>query len=223
MNVDELKTVWQNLDRKLNAAKTLNEKLISSIVTERSGNRFRTVKRNYLIGFAWLTLCLSAGLAVILGNPFDYVYTVQYIPMVIYCIGLIVITTWMINSYSKLNQIKLDQLNIRSALKGIVTIYERPKKFMRYTLWVFIISQTILFPLSFLPKSIDRLGLWPALAERLIPISIAILMLFIAHKLGAFKERHGLRFKEDLEELEQLKRMAAELDMDNTTQLEMGN
>jgi flagellar biosynthesis protein FliQ len=212
MNVDELKTAWQSLDRKLLATKTLNEKLITSIVTERSGNRFQTVRRNYLIGFAWLILCLGAGLAVFFGNPFGYEYTLQYIPMIIYCVGLLIITGWMMQSYLHLGRIKLDQANIRTALKDIVAVYERPKKLMGYVLWVFLFSQTILFPLSFLPKSINRLGFWPALGERMIPISIAILMLFVAHKLGAFKERQGAKFKEDLNELEQLKKMAAELE-----------
>jgi hypothetical protein len=212
MNLDELKTAWLNLDRKFAATKTLNEKLIASIVTERSGNRFHIVRRNYVLGFVWLTLCLAAGLAVIFGNPFDYQYSVQYIPMIIYCFGLIAITAWMIQSYLQLGRVKLDQENIRIALKEIVAVYERPKKFMSYILWAFLLSQVILFPLSFLPKSIERIGLWPALAERMIPISIAILMVFIAHKLGAFKERHGAKFKADLNELEQLKKMAAELE-----------
>ncbi len=212
MNIDELKTAWISLDKKLQATKTLNEKLINSIVTERSGKRFHVVRRNYLIGFVWLTLCLLAGLAVILGNPFDYEYTLQYVPMIIFCIGLIIMAGWMMQSYQYLGRVKLDQANIRVALKDIIAIYERPKKLMWYVLWVFLLSQAILFPLSFLPRSIDRIGLWPALGERMIPMAIAVLMLFAAYKLGAFKERHGARFKEDLNELDQLKKMAAELD-----------
>jgi len=212
MNVDELKTAWQSLDRKLHATKALNEKLITSIVTERSTSRFQTARKNYVIGFAWLTLCLAIGFAVLFGNPFDYQYTLQYIPIVIFCVGLIVISGWMMQSYIDLGRIKLDQANIRTALKDIVAIYERPQKLMRYVLWIFIFSQTIMFPLSFLPKSIDRLGLFPALAERVIPIAIAVLILFVANKLGAFKERYGAKFKEDLNELDQLKTMVAELD-----------
>lgn len=212
MNVDELKTAWQSLDKKLHATKALNEELITSIVTERSGHRFQTAKRSYLIGFAWLAICFAVGVAVILGNPFDYKYTLQYLPVIVYCIGLFIITGWMMQSYIHLGRIKLDHANIKDALKAIVAVYERPQKSMRYVLWVFILSQTVLFPLSFLPKSIDRVGLWPALGERLIPISIAVLIFFVAYKLGAFKERHGPKFKEDLNELERLKRMAAELD-----------
>ena len=211
MNVDELKTAWQKLDRKVQATQSLNEKLITSIVTERSENRFQTVRRNYLLGFGWIGLCFAAGVAVIFGNPFDYQYKIQYLPMVIYCGCLIIIAANMIVAYLKLTDVKLDQKNIRSALQEIVLIYERPQRFMKYILYVFIFSQTILFPFSFLPKSIERIGLWPAIFERLIPIGIAILLLVIAHKLGAFKERHADKFKADLNELDQLKGMVSEL------------
>lgn len=214
MNVDELKTAWQKLDRKVHATQLLNEKLISSIVRERSENRFQTVRRNYLLGFGWIGLCFAVGIAVIFGNPFDYRYTIQYLPMVIYCICLIVIGINMVVAYLKLGGVKLDQENIRAALQKIVSIYERPQKFMKYILYVFIFSQTVLFPFSFLPKSIERIGLWPAIFERLIPISIAILLLVIAHKLGAFKERNVDKFKADLNELDQLKGMVSELGED---------
>jgi hypothetical protein len=210
MNLDELKTAWQTLDRKLAATKTLNEKLIISMVTERSSSRFRTVKRNYLMGFAWLTLSLLAGLAVLLGNPFDFQYTLQYIPIVIYCIGLSIFAAWMILSYLKLGQVRLDQANIKSALQEIVAIYERPKKI--YILWMFLFSQVVLFPLSFLPKGIERVGLWAALGELLIPMSVTAALVFVAHRLGVFREKDGDRFKADLKELEQLKKMAEELE-----------
>lgn len=212
MNFDELKTAWQILDKKVTATKTLNDKLISSVITDRSSSRFQIVRRNYVIGFSWLTLCLMAGFAVIFGNPFDYEYKIQYVPMLIYCVGLIAIGGWMIQSYIQLGRIKLDQENIRAALSAIVAVYERPKKFMSYMLWGFLLSQVILFPLSFLPRSIERIGLWPALGERLIPISIALLMVFIAYKMGAFRERDGEKFKADLNELEQLRKIAAELE-----------
>ena len=94
-------------------------------------------------------------------------------------------------------------------------MYEKPKKFLKYTLIVFLFTQVFLFPLSFLPPSIERLGFWPALAERMIPIAIVAGLLIIASKLGAFKERQGERFKNDLSELQELKAMAMELKTEN--------
>ncbi len=212
MNLDELKTAWQNLDRKLQATRMLNEQIIVTMIADRSQARFDVVRRNYRMGFGGLFICFIAGIAVLLGNPFDYQYNWQYIPMLIYCVCLVFIAGKMILSYNKLGKVKLDHINIRIALKSIVGIHEEPQKFMKYLLYVFLFSQTILFPLSFLPKSIERAGLWPALFERLIPISIAILMLYVAHRLGAFKERHVEKFREDLNELDRLKAMAAELE-----------
>lgn len=212
MNVDELKTAWQLLDRKLHATKTLNEQLIASMIAERSGNRFHTVRRNYLVGFTWLSLCLAAGLAVLLWNPFDYQYTLQYVPIVIYCLGLLAISGWMMQAYTQLDRVRLDYANIRAALAAIVSVYERPKKLMHYVLWVFILSQTILFPLSFLPRIAGRIGLWPAVGVTIVPVFVTVITLLIARRLGAFKDRHGARFKADLKELDQLKQMAAELE-----------
>jgi len=80
---------------------------------------------------------------------------------------------------------------------------------------VFLFSQVVLLPLSFLPKNIEQFGFWPAMAERLIPISISGFLLFAAYKLGAFKERNAEKFKDDLNELETLKAMKSELANEN--------
>ena len=75
-----------------------------------------------------------------------------------------------------------------------------------------ILSTAILFPLSFLPRKIERVGLWGGIIETLIPILIAAVMVFIAFKLGAFKERNGKKFEEYTNELEELKSLSDELE-----------
>lgn len=211
MNLDELKTAWKAYDRKLQSTQAINEKIIVSMVTERSGNRFSKVRKQYILGLAWMLICLMFSVLIILTNPFDYEYTLQYIPMVIFAVGVTILITGMTISYLKIHGITITHQNVGEALKDIIAVYEKPKKFLYYTVIVFLFSQVFLFPLSFLPRSIENKGLWPALAERIIPISIAALMVFVAYKLGAFKERHVDKFREDLNELESLKAMAAEL------------
>jgi hypothetical protein len=114
-------------------------------------------------------------------------------------------------AYVRLKDIRITHNNVDESLKKIIAIYEKPKKFLYGTVVVFLFSQTVLFPLSFLPRSVERMGLWSALGERMIAISVAALILFVAFKLGAFKERHAEKFKEDLSELQSLKAMSAEL------------
>jgi hypothetical protein len=211
MNLDQIKTAWKAYDSRLQSSKALSDKLIVSMITERSTSRFATVKRNYLVGFTWMALCLVPGIAIMAGNPFDYTYRAQYIPALIYCICLFILIIAMARHYSSLNNITLSQATLRAALKDIIAVYERPQKFTGYTLRVFVFSQLFLFPLSFLPKNIERMGVGPALVERLIPIGIAALLYYIAHKAGAFKQRDAQKFKADLTELEQLQAMADEL------------
>ena len=211
MNLDELKTAWKVYDRKLQSTKAINEKIIISMITERSGSRYAKVWRQYIIGIAWMLICLAFSILVIFTNPFDYRYNIQYIPMVIFAASMIVLLGGMFRSFMEMQRITITQHNVGDALKGIIAIYEKPKKFFHYIIMVFLFSQVVLLPLSFLPRNLDTMGLSTALAERLIPISIAALVLFLAYKLGAFKERQADKFREDLNELESLKAMSAEL------------
>ncbi|MEX2230631.1 MAG: hypothetical protein WD824_00615 [Cyclobacteriaceae bacterium] len=211
MNLDDLKTAWKVYDRKLQSTQAINEKIIISMITERSDTRFSKVRKQYVIGFLWMFVCAAFGILVILTNPFDYQQTIQYIPMVIFITGLAILMGGMTTRYFALQKIIISHNNIGEALKQVIAEYEKPRKFLYYTVIVFLFSQAFLFPLSFLPRSIEIRGLWPALGERLIPISIAVLMLLAAYKLGAFKTRHVDKFREDLNELESLKAMSAEL------------
>jgi hypothetical protein len=211
MNLDELKIAWTAYDRKLKLTHQLNERIISSMITERSALRFRQVRKKYIIGFAWMTICLFAGLAVLTTNPFGYTLTIQYFPIAVYnvCISILLVDFFI--EYRKLLTVSIDHYTIDAALRKIIAIYERPKKFLGYTLIVFLFTQVFLFPLSFLPKSIERVGLWMALAERIIPISISVLLLFAAYKLGAFKDHSKDKFRKDLDELSELKALSHEL------------
>jgi hypothetical protein len=211
MNLDELKAAWKIFDDRLQATQVINEKIIISMITQRSSTRFSKVKTEYVLGLSWMLICLMVGCAVFFGNPFDYELTVQYIPIAIYCICLIILMASLVTAYLQWQNISITHNNLDVALRKIIAVYERPKKFINYTLIVFLATSVCLFPLSFLPHSIERLGFWPALGERLIPMSVAAFLLFIAHKMGAFRERHVEKFKEDLGELEELKVMSAEL------------
>jgi ABC-type multidrug transport system fused ATPase/permease subunit len=211
MNIDELKTAWSAYDTKLRSSQLLSEKIISSMITERSSSRFSKVKRNYVIGLAWMIACLLIGFAILFGNPFDYKWNLQYVPIIIYCTCLTILIGALVVSLLHLKDITITHHNIDESLRKIIAVYERPGKFLKYTVILFLFSQLFLFPLSFLPASIERRGLWGALVERFIPISISALILWIAYKLGAFKERYGKKFKDDLSELEELKAIAAEL------------
>jgi hypothetical protein len=211
MTLDELKLAWKAYDHKVEATQQLSEKVIISMITHRSDSRFNAAKRNYRIGFLWMAGWAAFALLICFTNPFDYQMAWQYVPVIVFVVCVVIFVVGMMNTYLQWSRISIQQATIDSALKKIIEVYERPRKFQQYTLYLFLFSQVILFPLSFLPRSIERAGFWPALGERLIPMAIAALMLYAAHRLGAFKERHKDKFREDLNELEELKAMAREL------------
>jgi hypothetical protein len=214
MNLDELKTAWKEYERRLQSTQAMNEKIIASMIAERSGSRFSKVKKQYMLGFAWMIICLGFGVIVIVTNPFDYVYDFQYIPVIIFCIGLAILMWGMIRAFLQLKDVAVTHMNVDASLKKIIAVYEQPRRFFIYVIILFLFSQVVLFPLSFLPRNIGQSGLWPALGERLIPITISALLLFAAYRLGAFKDRDGDKFREDLNELQMLKSMASELRSD---------
>ena len=211
MNLDELRTVWKEYDRKLQTSQAIQERIITSMIAERSANRFSRVRNQYRFGLGWMAACLVFSVIVIATNPFDYQYIIQYIPMAIFATGLSILLADMAKSYTAFQKILVTHYNVADALKRIIAIYEQPKRIIRYTVIIFVFSQIVLLPLSFLPPNVDRMGLWPALAERIIPISIGALLFLAAFKLGAFKERHVDKFKKDLSELQSLRNMSDEL------------
>jgi len=211
MNIDELKTAWKEYDRKIESTREINERMLHSMISERSGSRFEGVKRRYRASMLWILICLTFSVLVITTNPFDYRYMFQYIPMAIFGVTLSVLFVDLARSYFTFQKITLTQYNVGESLKRIIAVYEKPRRFMRYLVIVFLFSQIVLFPLSFLPDNIEQAELLPALSGRLIPIGIGALLLFIAVWLDMFKDTHAARFRDDLNELMSLKKMSTEL------------
>ncbi|MEJ6982015.1 hypothetical protein WG906_16215 [Pedobacter sp. P351] len=216
MNIDEIKTAWKAYGTRLQLTHELSDKLIISMIKEKSHSRLTKVKRHYLIGLFYMLTLLGFGVAVLIGNPFDYTYTLEYLPIALYCICLSILIVVMINTNYKLQRVEINHNNLETSLNriaGIFEKYQKPGRFLGITLKL-ILGSTILFPLSFLPRKIDRLGLWGGFAETLIPIIIAATMIYIAFKLGAFKERNGKKFEEYNQELKELRGLSEELGRD---------
>src|SRR5690606_24767250 len=210
MSLDVFKTVWKEYDRKLQSTQEISDRIVRSMIAERAVNRFSKVRRQYALSLAWMSACLGLGIVIILTNPFDYTGTLQFIPMGVFVTGIAILIAGLTAKYLALQRITFSHRNIADALSQVIAVYEKPRTFLSYTVIAFLFSQVFLFPLSFLPRSIEARGLWLALGERLIPISIATILVYVAYKLGAFKERHVDHFRKDQNELQDLKAMSAE-------------
>ncbi|MEJ7780607.1 MAG: hypothetical protein WKF68_13575 [Daejeonella sp.] len=211
MNIDELKTAWQEYDVKLQSTQLLTERIVTTMIRDRSDSRLSELRRTHFYGLIYMILMFIAGIAVLAGNPFDYKQIIEYIPMSIYTICIAILTAGMIRAYMVFSRVEINHDNLERSLKTIISVYENPNKFFAHAVKMLIFSSTILFPLSFLPRKIEAVGLWPGIIDTLIPIFISVSMVFIAYKLGAFKERQAEKFKMDMEELNNLKGISEEL------------
>ncbi|WP_256010145.1 hypothetical protein [Desertivirga xinjiangensis] len=217
MNLEEMKTAWQEYDVKLQSAQVINQKLINSMIKERSSSRLSKVKKQYVALLSFMVFWVVVDLAVLIGNPFDYTQTVEYIPIGIRCLCMVLLVlalTRFIHSLTKI-EIGADSIvvNLQKVIR-IVSQYERPGRLLALTLSLMLLSSAVLFPLSFLPRKIELMGFWGGLTDTMIPITISIIVIVIAHLLGAFKSRQGEKFQEDLKELMELKGLSEELGKD---------
>jgi hypothetical protein len=60
MNLDELKTVWKEYDKKLQSTKAIHERIIGSMITERSQFTWTQARRYYVFGFLSAAIWFSS-------------------------------------------------------------------------------------------------------------------------------------------------------------------
>ncbi|HEX8378725.1 MAG TPA: hypothetical protein VF602_12985 [Pedobacter sp.] len=214
MNLDELKSAWKEYDTKLQSTQILSDKLVVSMIKERSSSRLSKVKRRFNFASLYLAGWTIVGLCILVGNPFDYSQTVEFIPIAIYFLCMLFLSKAMINLSLDLHKMEINQDSLHSSVNKVIEIinsYEKPAQLLRWALRLLIFTATVLFPLSFLPRKIERLGIWGGIGDMLVSISISAALIFIAHNLGAFKHHQADKFRADLRELEELKSVSKEM------------
>lgn len=209
MELEELKTAWGLYDKKIMSTQTITQKLIESMIKERSVSRVERLKKQYF-GF-FILLIIEAGfmLAILFGNPFDFKYQIQFLPFLLLLMGIIVAFINITQYYEKINTPLVDK-NIGAFLKGILDFYEKNKTYEKW-FGIILFSIGFLVPLSFLPPKLEKYGIQKGLLDTAIPMIISLVLYFLAFKMGAFKKRHKENFKSDLEEYNELKSMSSEL------------
>jgi len=210
MNIDELKIAWKEYNTKLQSTQMLNERMITSMIGERSRSRISRAQRSYIGALIYMVVVLAFCIGVFFGNPFDFTHWYQYVIIGFFVVCIVIFIISLITILAELTRINVARQNLDASLKKIIGIYEKPRKLVNRT-GLLVLINTILFPLSFLPKSIQSHGVFMGIVLQVVPILLSILLIYGASKLGAFKDRFGEKFKEDLRELNELKAMSKEL------------
>ena len=201
MNLDELKQTWQYYDQKLAAVNQINDKLIKSMIRERSNSTLAKISRHSLLIMALMAAVSVFCALSIVYNAFDYQYTLQYLPLAFMCLASGIFFILLCKEFS-LGQTELHNDNLTEALRKVLTEHKKLMVSHR-RLAVIILSAGIIWPVGNLHRMIETKGLLAALSLLLVTISVHVVFVVLARKAGAFKDRHGDKLKADLRELEE--------------------
>jgi FtsH-binding integral membrane protein len=202
MNLDELKTVWKEYDSRLSATEEINRKVITSMIRERSVSRIARIRRSYtgmICLFLFYVACLTC---CFFGNPFDYSFPAQYLPLVALTLSCIVMAVFLVRARIALKEISLDRQNLLEALLQVITVYVKYRKSFKYTI-IMTFCSSVMLSLSRIIVRIPESGISAAIFSMLSFCGILVFSYYYARKkpewpnLGA--EEKGLRA--DIEEL----------------------
>jgi hypothetical protein len=202
MNLDELKSAWQVYDRKLQTSQLLTERMIVGMIKERSRSRVAQIKRENTFFFVVMVFELVVLGAVFVGNPFDFIYPIQFVPYGFLGVGIIMALIAIYRSNAIVNT-DMNSTTLGAFLNHVIREYEKNRKLEGW-FGMLMLASGCLATLSFLPNKLARQSLTSALIDTLIPMAICLFVYYLAFKLGAFKNRKSEGFKEDLRELEEL-------------------
>jgi hypothetical protein len=207
MELELLKENWSNLETRIKASAAISEKLVDAIIRSRVMTTVDRIRRQYAGFYVVLITELVFLTALFLGNPFDFRYTLQYIPYVLITIGVLIAFVNLLSIHKSINKIS-PVISIGDYVKGIVSIYDRNRKFEKW-FGTSLFAAALLVPFSFLPQKLDRMSAGYALLDTLIMISVSVVLFFVAVRLGAFRNRNKEKLERDLSEWQELKNLAS--------------
>ena len=209
MELEMLKRSWERLDKKIQHAATFNQVLVERIISSRVMTTVDKIKKLYAGFYAVLVIETIVLIGILAGNPFDFKYALQYLPYALLLIGVVIAFFNLLHISRSITRLSANS-PIDHYVKGIVSIYDRNKRFEKWFGIIFL-SIGFLVPFSFLPNKIERMGVSGALIDIGIMISVTLILYIAAFKFGFFRNRHKEKLQEDLEEWSELKALAEEM------------
>lgn len=205
MNLDDLKIMWKDYDQKITATKQINEKLIKMMIREKSGSTLSKIRRNCLLTILLMGVLIWFCIMSIIHNAFDYEYKLQYLPLIIYTIVAVIFIFYLIKEYSH-TLIDLNDKNIKDSLSKVLALHKKFKS-VNLKLGLMFLFAAFLYQINASFKVYVNQGILPALYFLAGSIVVNLTIIFIAHKMGAFKDQPGEKLKESLLELEELEKL----------------
>ena len=200
MNLDEMIGTWQEYDQKLKASKLINEKIILSMIREKSESTLSKMRRNSLLTIALMMVVIWFCTMSIIYNAFDYQYKIQFLPLILY-IGVAVIFIGFLIKAHRDSRVDLYKSNLKESLRKVIASNDEFVQ-INLKLGIVFLSSGFLYLVSASVRVIQDEGMLRGVLWFVGGLFINFILLYIAHLLGAFKDHHGNKLKNHLRELE---------------------
>lgn len=200
MNLEELKVTWQEYDQKLKATKSINEKIILNMIRDRSGSILSVMRRNGLLTIVLMAVIIWFCMMSIIYNAFDFEYKLQFLPLAIYVVVAVIFIVYLIKAYIN-SQVDLYKDSLKESLIKVIATHE---KFMSVNLklGMMFLFAAFLYLVSASFKTFQNEGILKSLIFFAGGIMVNATILYVAKLMGAFKDHHGAKLKNQLKELE---------------------
>nr|WP_199083359.1 hypothetical protein [Pedobacter sp. ASV19] len=211
MNLDELKGAWNAYSDRVKTTADIEEEAIAGMVREKSGSVVSRIQKSYIYGISMAGFYALCFVALILGNAFDYTYSLQFIPLLLMLACFIVVLVLLLYARAGLKRADLYLQSPQMYLDEVIKAYRKPQRFLFSLVVLVFVSSSILIPLTFLPRKLEHEDVWYSLAQVFLPLVMVAVVYLAAKRMGYLNKKQWYGFKTNLEELNKLKRLASEL------------
>ena len=172
MTLEELKTQWNTLDQNLLATRQFNEKMLRSMLTDRSSGTLAVMQSKIARIAIFFTALLVLFLAILAGNPFDYTHWLHYLPAILYLLVVTAALAAALKEYLFLRQVNLTGTDLRESLSSVISVHERYQRLAEKT-WKLSLVAGFLLGISLLAPRFE------AFSSQKIALVIAAQALFV--------------------------------------------
>src|SRR5690606_18189491 len=124
MNLEELKATWQDYDKKLIATRTINEKIIMSMMREKSASTLSKIRRRCIYTILLMGIIIWFSIMSIIYNAFDYEYKLQFLPLILYIIVATIFVVYLIREYVH-SKVDLYKENLKDSLIKVISFHKK--------------------------------------------------------------------------------------------------
>lgn len=205
MNLDEIKATWKMYDQKLTATKRINEKLVRSMIRERSGSALSKMRMYCLLTIIFMAFLIWFCIMSIIYNAFDFEFSFQFLPLYMYIVIAGIFIFYLVKEYLH-SKVDLYSNNLKDSLATFLALH---KKFVdiNMKLGLAFLFSAILYLLSASIKVALNEGVLYSVLFFLGGVLVSGTVFFIAFKLGAFEDHLGNKLKAQLEELDEFEQV----------------